>query len=200
MAKRSLSEVKYDGNKSVPPHTGTKTEKRNKPQPTVPLEKDKPPSQSSLASELWQLKRKHSQCHHQRRSNKKLKEEINSSLPRITVHKKANITKNAIEDDLVNNNIDEALDKAANSCSLGTYLYGLRSSVRSRNANIYLIKKKFMSTTLAFDFNAYYGDENNEFHESISSGLASLSVEGYFSPENSKERVQCSGLDNPAHL
>ena len=55
-----------------------------------------------------------------------------------------------------------------------------------------------MSTTLAFDFNTYYDDENNESHESISSALASLSIEGYFSLENSKERVQCSSPDNPA--
>lgn len=161
---------KDDGDKSVPPNKETKKRasnhretririSHNKPQSTVLLEKDKPPSkkgeESPLASELWQLKRKSSQCHHQLRTNKKLKRDFDSSLPRITVDKKANITKNTIEDKPMNKNIDEALDKATNSCSLGTYLYGLHCSSNKKPKRKYLPKKKPMSTTLAFDFNAY---------------------------------------------
>ena len=195
------SKLKDDGNKSVPPHKGRMAEKKNNPQLTVPLENDKPPSkkgeESSLASELWQLKRKRSQSHDQLRINKKFKEDFDSSLPRITVHKKATIATNTIEDEPVNKNTDEALDKPKNSGSLGTYLYGLHSSANKKPKRKYLPKKKPMSTTLAFDFNTYYGDKSKESKESISSGLASLSIEGYFSLENSKERVQCSSPDNP---
>ena len=114
------------------------------------------------------------------------------------MHKKATIATNTIEDEPVNKNTDEALDKATNSGSLGTYLYGLHSSANKKPKRKYLHKKKPMSTTLAFDFNAYYGDKSNESHGSISSGLASLSIEGYFSAENPKEGVRCSGPDTPA--
>lgn len=189
-----------DEDKPVLPHKETMAEKKSKTQPIVPPKKDKPPpkkgEESSLASELWQLKRKRSQSPHQLRANKLLKGNFDSSLPRITVDSKANITKNTIEDKPVNKNIDEALDKTANSCSLGTYLYGLESSSNKKPKRKYLPKKKPMSTSLAFDFNAYYGDNNNESHQSISSGLASLSIERYCSPENSKERVNCSDPDN----
>ena len=44
-----------------------------------------------------------------------------------------------------------------------------------------------MSTTLAFDFSAYCDNKNNESSESNASRLASPSIQGYFSPENSKE-------------
>ena len=135
---------KDDGDKSVPPNKQTKAEKKNEP-----LQKDKPPSKKgeeySLASELWQLKRKSSQCHHQLRTNKKLKGDFDSSLPRITVDRKANIAKNTIEDKPMNKNIDEALDKATNSCSLGTYLYDLHSSSNKKPKRKYLCKKKPMS-------------------------------------------------------
>ena len=171
-------------------------EKKNEP-----LKKDKSPSKKGeeyfLASELWQLKRKGSQCHHQLRTNKKLKGDFDSSLPRITVDRKANIAKNTIEDKPMNKNIDEALDKATNSCSLGTYLYDLHSSSNKKPKRKYLSKKKPMSTTLALDFNAYYADKNKELCESISSALASLSIQGYFSPGNSKGSVKPSA-ENPS--
>lgn len=55
------------------------------------------------------------------------------------MNKKANVTKNTIEDEPVNKNIDETLDKAANSCSLGTNLNGPHSSAKKKpNENIYL--------------------------------------------------------------
>ena len=91
--------------------------------------------------------------------------------------RKANIAKNTIEDKPVNKNIDEALDKATNSCSLGTYVYDLHSSSNKKPKCKYLSKKKPMSTTLAFDFNAYYADKNNESCESISIPLGSLSIQ-----------------------
>ena len=173
-----------DEDKPVLPHKETMAEKKSKTQPIVPPKKDKPPpkkGESSLASELWQLNRKRSQSPHQLRANKLLKGNFDSSLPRITVDSKANITKNTIEDKPVNKNIDEALDKAANSCSLRTYLYGLDSSSNKKPKRKYLPKKKPMSTTLAFDFNTYYGNNNNESHQSISNGWASINREILFS-------------------
>ena len=116
---------KEDWDKSVPPNKHTKAEKKNEP-----LKKDKSPSKKgeeySLASELWQLKRKGSQCHHQLTTNKKLKGDFDSSsLPRITVDRKANIAKNTIEDKPMNKNIDEALDKHSTKWQI--YISLLRS-------------------------------------------------------------------------
>ena len=66
---------KDDRDKSVPPKT--KAEKKNEP-----LKKDKSPSKKGeeycLASELWQLKWKGSQCNLQLRTNKKLKGDFDS--------------------------------------------------------------------------------------------------------------------------
>ena len=62
--------------------------------------------------------------------------------------RKANIGKNTIEDKPVNKNVDEAVDKATNSCSLGTYLYDLHSSSNKKPKCKDLSKKKPMSTTL----------------------------------------------------
>ena len=73
--------------KSVPP------KKRNKPQSTAPLEKDKLPHKKgeeySLASQPWQLKCKSSQCQQQPSSKKKLKGHFDPSLLHITVEKKS---------------------------------------------------------------------------------------------------------------
>lgn len=74
-----------DEDKPVLPHKETMAEKKSKTQPIVPPKKDKPPpkkgEESSLASELWQLKRKRSQSPHQLRANKLLKGNFDSSLP-----------------------------------------------------------------------------------------------------------------------
>ena len=181
--------------KSVPPNRETKAKEKSKPQSTAPLEKNQSPpktsKESSLASELWKLKRKSNQYNHQLKTNKKLKGDFDSSLPRITVEKTANITDNKDEFKPVNKNIDEVLDTTTNSCDLGTYLYGLHSSSKKKPKRKYLSKKKPISTTLAFDFNAYY-DKNKESRKSVSSRLASTSIQGYLSPENSKESAKPS--------
>ena len=180
--------------KAVPPNRMTDAKKRNKPQSTAPLEKDKLPHKKgeeySLASELWQLKRKSSQCQQQPSSKKKMKGHFDPSLPRITVEKKANLAKNKVEETHANENTYEALDKATNSDDLGTYLYGLNYSSNKKPKRKYLSKKKPMSTTLAFDFSAYCDDKNNESSESNASRLVSPSIQGYFSPENSKESAK----------
>ena len=73
-----------DEDKPVLPHKETMAKKKSKTQPIVPPKKDKPPpkkGESSLASELWQLKQKRSQNLHQLRANEKLKEDFDLSLP-----------------------------------------------------------------------------------------------------------------------
>ena len=98
--------------------------------------------------------------------------------------------KNEIEDEPESEKREEALDKATNSYDLGSYLSGLSSSSYKNPKRKYLSKRKTMSTTLAFDFNAYYNDKNDKQRESLSSRLASTGIQGYFSPENAKESVK----------
>lgn len=82
----------------------------------------------------------------------------------IIVNSKVNIIKNVIEDKFLNKNIDEVLDKVGNLCSLGIYLYGLDFFFNKKFKCKYFFKKKFMLIILVFDFNVYYGDNNNELY------------------------------------
>lgn len=176
-----------------PPNGETKAKRKKTPHSTVRLKKDEIPpkeGESSLASELWQLKRKRSQSHHHSNSNKKLKGDFESSLPSNTTEKKPIMFKSEIEDEPESEKTEEALDKATNSYDLGSYLYGLSSSSYKNPKRKYLSKRKPMSTTLAFDFNAYYNDKNDKQRESLSSRLASTGIQGYFSPEKAKQSVK----------
>ena len=183
----------YEKDKMEPPNGETKAKRKKTPHSTVRLEKDEIPpkeGESSLASELWQLKRKRSQSHHHSNSNKKLKGDFESSLPSNTTEKKPIMFKSEIEDEPESEKTEEALDKATNSYDLGSYLYGLSSSSYKNPKRKYLSKRKPMSTTLAFDFNAYYNDKNDKQRESLSSRLASTGIQGYFAPEKAKQSVK----------
>lgn len=92
--------------------------------------------------------------------------------------------KNEIEDEPESEKTEEALDKATDSYDLGSYLYGLSSSSYKNPKRKYLSKRKPMSTTLAFDFNAYYNDKNDKQRESRTA------IQGYFPPENAKESMK----------